>query len=137
MRYGALIAVLLYGCLAAGGSKPAKLDCLSCHEDPAMTADVGGGKTKSLHVDKKVFHESIHGTLECADCHADVKDVPHEPAPKAVKCEACHTDQHAAYQKGVHGAAAAKGVAGVPGCTACHGDAMRRAASGIVRSRWC
>ncbi|MBI2677693.1 MAG: cytochrome b/b6 domain-containing protein [Candidatus Koribacter versatilis] len=88
-----------------------------------MIADNGAGKTKGLQVDPKTFHDSIHGALECAACHADVNDVPHDPAPKPVACETCHADQHSAYQKGIHGAAKAKGVAAVPGCTACHGDA--------------
>jgi len=135
MRRGILLVVLFCGCAAVAGSAPAKLDCLSCHQEPTLTADAGGGKTKSLHVDPKVFHDSIHGTLECGDCHADIKDVPHEPTPKAVACETCHADQHSAYQKGIHGAAAAKGVRGVPGCTGCHGDAHSIVAASDARSK--
>src|SRR4051794_40362115 len=100
MRYGTLIAVLMYGCLSFGQEKaaqkaaaPPKLDCLSCHQDEKLAVDAGGGKVKSLHVDRKKFGESIHGFLTCADCHKDVKDFPHDPVPKAVECNSCHADQ--------------------------------------------
>jgi formate dehydrogenase gamma subunit len=138
MRYGTLVAVLLYGCLAIAGNPakkaPAaqapKLDCLSCHQDEKLAIDEGG-KTKSLHVDPKHFQDSIHGSLACTDCHEDVKDFPHDPAPKKVTaCKTCHADQDTAYHKGVHGQAADKGVAGVPGCTGCHGDAHQITVAG-------
>lgn len=125
MRYGILLAVLLYGCLAFG-QRPAaapKLDCLSCHQDEKLAVDDGHGKLKSLHVDDKKFKESIHGFLECGECHRDVNGFPHDPAPKPVACDSCHADQHAAWSKGVHGTGKVKGVAEVPGCTSCHGDA--------------
>lgn len=124
MRYGTLLAVVLYGCLAFGQKATApKVDCLSCHQDEKLAVDAGNGKLKSLHVDQKKFKESIHGFLECSECHQDVKDFPHDPAPKPVACGTCHADQHAAWQKGIHGAAAAQGGKDVPGCTSCHGDA--------------
>src|SRR5690242_2138156 len=68
-------------------------DCLGCHSDPTATKDLGNGKTKSVHVDPKVFGASIHGVLGCTDCHADIKDYPHEPAPAVVDCGGCHSDK--------------------------------------------
>ena len=130
MRYRTLLVVLAVCTLAWGGNASASktqpgLDCLSCHQDDKLAIDVGG-KTKSLHVDPKQFHDSIHGSLACTDCHSDVKDFPHDPSPKPVTaCATCHADQDSAYHKGVHGQASGKGVAGVPGCTGCHGDAHK------------
>ena len=42
-------------------------ECLGCHSDPTATKDVGGGKTKSVHVDPAKFAGSIHGSFGCTD----------------------------------------------------------------------
>ena len=58
-------------------------ECLACHGDKAMTT-TRGGRTVSLYVDGKKFATSVHGSLGCTGCHAELegKDFPHEkPAP--------------------------------------------------------
>jgi nitrate/TMAO reductase-like tetraheme cytochrome c subunit len=76
-------------------------DCLTCHADAGMQ-DANG---HSISVDDKTFHSSIHGVLECKNCHADISGYPHPDKIAAVKCETCHADgkDHP--------------------CTSCHGDA--------------
>ena len=56
-----------------------KEDCFDCHDDIEFET-VRNGKTITLHVDPDVFRKSVHGDLECVDCHqdADVEDFPHE-----------------------------------------------------------
>ncbi len=53
-------------------------DCLICHDDPGFTGKVKG-KTVSLHLNTKIFSGSVHGELECVDCHSDynAEDIPH------------------------------------------------------------
>ena len=54
-------------------------DCLGCHGQKDFTAE-RKGRTVSLYVDEKAFAASIHGSLQCVDCHAELqgKELPHE-----------------------------------------------------------
>src|SRR5512135_1042449 len=58
--------------------------CLACHGDKSMTTK-RAGRTVSLFVDNKRFAGSVHASLNCTSCHADLegKDLPHEK-PKRV-----------------------------------------------------
>ena len=80
MRHWLLIASCVLGLAATAGSKePPKLDCLGCHSDASLTSD-SGGKSHSIAVDPAKFKQSVHGSvLECADCHGDVREFPHQP----------------------------------------------------------
>jgi predicted CXXCH cytochrome family protein len=108
----ALILFLLFG---VPSFLHAQTDCLSCHADK-MLQDASG---HSVGVDADGFHESIHGSLGCNDCHTSIKEYPHPDRPAAVKCETCHTDQASAIGNSVHAKASAHP------CTSCHGDAHK------------
>ena len=69
----------------------AQTDCLSCHGDKTMQ-DANG---HSIAVDGKTFSASIHGSLQCNDCHADIKEYPHPDHVEPVECKTCHADQAA------------------------------------------
>ena len=116
----ALVGALLAAPAWAKKAPPA-LDCASCHSDPAMTSD-SGGKKHSIGVDPDKFKASIHGVLGCADCHSDVKEFPHAPAPAKVDCSSCHSETQAAYLRGIHAKARGKGVSQAATCSGCHGD---------------
>lgn len=103
------LAALIPGALSLRAQAP---DCLQCHHDPSL----------EKHVDPKAFQQSVHGVLSCADCHADVKSFPHEPAPPKVDCGGCHADAQQAFETGIHARAAQKGNGKTPTCLACHGD---------------
>jgi hypothetical protein len=73
-------------------------DCLACHGDKTMTTNEVGSrrqKTVSLFVDGKKFAASIHGSLSCTNCHADLegKELPHDAPLGKVQCGTCHTDE--------------------------------------------
>ena len=91
----------------------AQTDCLSCHGDPTMQDAAG----HSISVDGKTFSASIHGSLQCSDCHKDVKGYPHPDKVAPVECKSCHTDEATALAGSVHAAAS------VHPCTSCHGNA--------------
>ncbi len=95
--------------------------CLGCHSDPSLTAQING-KQVSLGVDGDKFKASIHSAFACVDCHADVKNAPHDPTPVMPKCSTCHADQQTAYDHGVHAKAAAAGNTNVAKCQDCHGN---------------
>ena len=116
--------MLLMVAFAASAQTLSNEECLGCHQDPTMTRDVNG-KTVPINVDPQKFGASVHGSLSCTDCHADIKGVPHEPAPKPVDCNTCHSDQMAAWQSSKHGVGVKKGETFAAHCVDCHdgGDA--------------
>ncbi|HJQ27507.1 MAG TPA: cytochrome b/b6 domain-containing protein [Blastocatellia bacterium] len=86
---------------SAAGPALANSDCLACHNDGA-------------------FATSVHGTLNCTSCHADIKQLPHGAAQR-VACGSCHTDANAAYSHGLHAKAIRSGEHRAATCTDCHG----------------
>lgn len=91
----------------------AQTDCLACHADKSMQ----DAQRHSIAVDGQKFGQSIHGSLQCNNCHADVKEYPHPDHIARVDCKTCHADQATALQGSVH----ADGKDHP--CTSCHGDA--------------
>ena len=103
--------------------KPANADCLTCHDDKALTAK-RGSRTVSLYVDGKKFASSIHGSLSCTSCHADLegKDLPHDTPLAKVTCGTCHSTEAEQHAKSLHGKASTRGDALAPRCVNCHGN---------------
>jgi cytochrome b subunit of formate dehydrogenase len=99
-----------------------KSECLSCHEDKTLTTERDGKKI-SLFIDDKKFADSIHGDMQCINCHADLegKEMPHEVPVKPVQCGTCHDKEQALYTQCRHGQRAAKGDPLAPRCYDCHG----------------
>jgi predicted CXXCH cytochrome family protein len=98
---------------AAPGLAQANSDCLGCHADAGLQDASGHG----VSVDGQKFGASIHGSLDCVNCHAAIKGYPHPDKVTPVKCETCHADQAAGLAGSVHSNAAEHP------CTSCHGDA--------------
>jgi predicted CXXCH cytochrome family protein len=90
----------------------AQTDCLSCHGTPGMTDSAG----KSITINGDKFHASVHGSLQCTDCHTHVKGYPHPADAAAVDCATCHADQMGQLADSVHAKASAHP------CLSCHGD---------------
>jgi len=73
-------------------------------------------------VDMDAFAKTVHGGLECTDCHAAAAEVPHEEVEGlAADCSSCHDDIVKEYASSVHGRSKANGVAEAPDCSSCHG----------------
>ena len=113
------LALLLFA--FAAGAQLSNDDCLGCHGDASAVKELGNGKTKSVHVDGNTFSASIHGSLSCTDCHADIKDYPHEPVPAAVDCGGCHSDMVDQWKNSRHAKAFIAGNRNAAGCLSCHG----------------
>lgn len=113
VRSGVFAVGLAALLLAAPASLRADADCLACHADKSMQ-DASG---HSIAVDAKKFGASIHGSLSCSSCHADIKDYPHPDHIAPVQCKTCHAEEASGLRGSVH----ADGVEHQ--CTSCHGTA--------------
>jgi len=80
------------------------------------------GKPISVYVNQDLFNGSVHSFLSCQDCHPNVKEYQHEPAPQAVSCAQCHAEVERAYSQGLHAQATKKGSATAASCLKCHGN---------------
>jgi hypothetical protein len=98
-------------------------DCLICHDDPGFKGRIKG-KNVSLHLNQKTFALSVHGDLNCIDCHSnyDADDIPHTKVHSRVDCGGCHRDIQKLYVDCLHGQAKAKGDPLAPLCQDCHGN---------------
>jgi cytochrome b subunit of formate dehydrogenase len=120
LRNAAFVLILLLAATAAS-AQMTNDECLGCHSDPTAVKDLGNGKTKSVHVDDKMFGGSVHGPLSCTDCHADITNYPHEPAPQPVDCSMCHSDMADQWKASRHAKAFLAGNRKAAGCLSCHG----------------
>ena len=81
--------------------------CLDCHEtDPAQ------------------FAQTVHGLIECLDCHVGADSRRHRRGLDPVNCGGCHAEilaEHAVSVHGVDGKRHSEGME-LPSCTSCHGD---------------
>lgn len=68
--------------------------CFECHGVSGFSIPLGehGDSPKQvLHVDELKFGSSIHGNLQCLDCHSDIEQLPHTKEHLAkVDCVNCH-----------------------------------------------
>jgi len=97
-------------------------DCMDCHEDETLIATVNGHKV-SAYVDLDTFDNSIHGDLQCVECHSDLEDTdfPHEEDVSTVECMDCHGDVDDELTAGPHGKWPEEKGAPSAACVTCHG----------------
>jgi hypothetical protein len=102
---------------------PSTDDCLACHSDKTLTTK-RGSRTVSLFIDGKKFSSSVHGSLSCTSCHADLegKDLPHATPLARVECGTCHSDEQKQHSHSLHGKAIVRGDSLAPHCVDCHGN---------------
>src|SRR3954454_15192014 len=104
MRAAIRLMITIAAVLAAGAMYAEAIDnssCLACHDE----------------INAAKFSASIHGSMQCTDCHADVTAAPHENKLGKVDCGNCHSDMVAAWSASLH-ATTPSG----PKCLDCHGS---------------
>jgi cytochrome b subunit of formate dehydrogenase len=96
--------------------------CLDCHSDKKLTMKKDG-HVVSLFVNEAEFSKSMHGTLDCTDCHDgfDGDSIPHKSRMTPVDCASCHEKEGKLYATSIHGVSHAMGPSGAATCTSCHG----------------
>jgi formate dehydrogenase gamma subunit len=77
---------------------------MDCHEDEEMTAIIKDTVEISAYVDIEVYKNSIHGDIDCIDCHIDIDDPEdHAEDLASVNCAECHEDAQKEYSETIHG----------------------------------
>ena len=101
MNWSVTAGVALAFALNVLAASPApSAECLTCHDDKGES-----------------FKASVHGNVNCTDCHTAIQGYPHPEKVAKVKCDTCHADA-------VHGVTASVHAAASPqACQGCHGDA--------------
>lgn len=95
--------------------KVVQLGCPECHGDPDIES-----KGKGLYVPESRVDASLHGDLECIECHLQTQGVLHadpeaELEAARTSCQDCHEDAWADWSGGSHADAE-----GAPICSDCH-----------------
>ncbi|MCB1702559.1 MAG: cytochrome b/b6 domain-containing protein [Pseudomonadales bacterium] len=108
-------ALLLLTPSAWGDSGATAGECMDCHELQDTPTHAAGQDNTSA------FSASVHGDLECTDCHADISSLPHQETLAPVACADCHDAESAEYAASVHSHLELEN--GPAGCQTCHGDA--------------
>lgn len=112
-------------------------DCFTCHQDKSLTT-TRGQKTVSLFVDEKKFATSVHASITCVTCHADLAgiELPHEAPLQKVQCGTCHDAEQQLHAESLHGKAVTRNDPLAPNCQSCHGNheirSVRDAASAVA-----
>ncbi len=95
-----IVAAAVCLATAAGPSaaqQPAKIPaetCLGCHGVEGFGMPDDKGNMRDLHLDKDKFVGSVHGKLDCVDCHRQITEVPHQKLDSIkVDCVQCHRDR--------------------------------------------
>jgi cytochrome b subunit of formate dehydrogenase len=103
-------------------------DCLDCHTDPATVRHQDGKEVPMGVFPTNRFEKSVHGKLNCVDCHSGIKQMVHEDKLPPPTCTGCHEDQpnhdkaFKDYSGSIHGMSHKMGASGAANCWDCHGS---------------
>lgn len=95
-------------------------ECMDCHEAEFKSRKKGQPK-EWVGVRPEQYAASVHGQLNCVDCHTGITEATHEPKLPKVQCATCHEKTAA-----THAFHPRLSLESVPegkdtSCVACHG----------------
>ena len=96
-------------------------ECMDCHE-AGFKARKKGQPKEWVGVRPKVFAKSVHGKLNCVDCHNTLKETPHASRLPPAQCASCHEKPAAQFAASIHGLSQKLGNTEAASCTTCHGS---------------
>ncbi len=94
--------------------------CLKCHSKAAARP----GQSRRPQVDLTLFKKTVHGDMDCTDCHSGIDTKPdqmHKARLKPPDCASCHEDAAKVYETSVHATKRKNGNNGAATCWSCHG----------------
>lgn len=95
-------------------------DCMDCHEAEFISPKQGAPE-QWVGVRPELFAKSVHGALNCVDCHASITETPHDDVLPPAQCATCHEDAVNQYATSIHGMSAKMGGTDAASCASCHG----------------
>jgi hypothetical protein len=123
-------------------------NCLLCHRYPTMGRFEEDGTKRTYYLNDQMYLQSVHGKLDCTNCHVDVDRIPHTDADKVDCSTECHLREpstgrpfsHAnmveKYDRSVHGSLTPDGetkehAEDLPACLDCHDNRVLFVPSGL------
>jgi len=95
-------------------------ECMDCHE-AEFKAPKKGLPPVWIGVRPELFAKSVHGALNCVDCHATIKESTHDSKLPPAQCASCHEGAARQFAASIHGVQRKVGLAVAATCTSCHG----------------
>lgn len=105
--------------------------CLTCHKGK-LSMSMKNGESLSIFVDKSSLKSSVHGNLQCTDCHRGFSKTEHPvrvfesrrnySIVNSEVCRKCHADAYTKYEGSIHFSMLKSGNLSAPLCIGCHGD---------------
>ncbi|MFN2166754.1 MAG: cytochrome c3 family protein [Anaerolineae bacterium] len=127
-----LVMLLAQGASAQESSPPSNETCLVCHAREGLEMELNSGQLLPVTVDEDVLDASVHGSLQCTDCHTDIVGYPHGDIQArdhrdltihySQACANCHEDQALKQVDSVHARVQAAGIREAAVCADCHGS---------------
>jgi len=118
-----LLAGFILGAEPPATARPPVLpnsECLDCHEAEFKPRKKGQAP-EWIGVKPEVFTKSVHGKLNCIDCHAAITGTPHESKLPPAQCATCHEKASSQYARSIHGISHQMGASDAASCASCHG----------------
>ena len=99
----------------------ANKDCLECHEAEFKPRKKGQAP-EWIGVRPENFAKSVHGKVNCVDCHVDIKEAEHPTKLKPAQCGSCHEKAKEQFATSIHGMSHKMGASDAASCQSCHGS---------------
>ncbi|MEW6001109.1 MAG: cytochrome c3 family protein [Nitrospirota bacterium] len=107
--------------------------CLTCHRS-RISMTLEDGETLSLSVNEAEIRGSVHGNLQCPECHRIFSKTEHPVRifksrseysliSMSEVCKRCHTVAYTTYEGSIHYSALNSDNLKAPACSGCHGGA--------------
>jgi len=96
-------------------------ECLDCHEAEFKSRKRGLPK-EWVGVRPEEFAKSVHGKLNCVDCHNTLTEPEHPSKLPPAQCVSCHKEPAAQFEKSIHGMSHKMGSSDAASCKSCHGS---------------
>jgi cytochrome b subunit of formate dehydrogenase len=98
----------------------ANTDCMDCHE-AEFKPRKRGQPPEWIGVRPEPFTKSVHGKLNCVDCHVDIQEAEHPHNLKPAQCASCHEKATEQFASSIHGMSHRMGASEAASCSSCHG----------------